>query len=554
MAVKPVIMSIDDDPQVLRAVERDLRREYGKDYRIMAIDSGQQALETLKELKLRNQPVALFLVDQRMPGMTGVEFLQKAIDIFPDTKRVLLTAYADKEAAISAINSVHLDYYLMKPWDPPEENLYPVVADMLEYWGQSYRAPFEGVRLIGHRWSPQAHEIKDFLSRNLIPYQFMDVESSEEVKKLVETTQLDISVLPLVLFPDGTKLANPSLVELAPKVGLRTRATQPFYDLVIVGGGPAGLAAAVYGASEGLHTVLIEKEAPGGQAGTSSRIENYLGFPVGLSGADLARRAVAQAQRFGVEIITPGDVCGLRVEDPYRYIQMYDGSEVSCHALVISTGVSYRKFDAPGIEILTGAGVYYGAAMTEAMSTQGQEIFLIGGANSAGQAAMYFSRYANTVNILVRGDSLEKGMSQYLVDQIHSTPNIRVWLNTSCVEARGSGRLEYVVVKNSVTGDTQTLPAAALFIFIGAEPRTDWVANALERDKQGFILTGPDLVRGGQRPKGWNLDRDPFLLESSVPGVFCAGDVRHDSIKRIASAVGEGAMAVRFIHEHLANL
>lgn len=554
MAVKPVIMSIDDDPEVLRAVERDLRHEYGRLYRVISVDSGQAGLDLLKQLKLRNQPVALFLVDQRMPRMTGVEFLEKAIEIFPDAKRVLLTAYADKDAAIQAINSAKLNYYLMKPWDPPEENLYPVVTDMLDLWGESYRPPFEGTRVVGHRWSPLSHNIKDFLSRNLVPYQWLDVETSPDVKQLVESANLDISVLPLVLFPDGTQLVNPTLLELAEKVGLRTRAEQPFYDLAIVGGGPAGLAAAVYGASEGLRTVLIEREAPGGQAGTSSRIENYLGFPVGLSGADLTRRAVAQAQRFGVEILTPQDVTSVRIEDPYRYIKLSDGTEISCHAMVICTGVSYRKLNLPGVEPLTGAGVYYGAANTEAMDTKGLDVYMIGGANSAGQAAVYFARFARSVNMLVRGDSLEKGMSQYLVDQIHQTPNINVLLNTGVVEVAGKDRLETITYKNSATGETKTVEAAGLFIFIGAEPRTDWVSDILDRDAQGYILTGTDLLTNGKRPKNWSANRDPFLLESSVPGIFVAGDVRHESVKRIASAVGEGAMAVRFIHQHLANL
>lgn len=554
MATKPVIMTIDDDTEVLRAVERDLRREYGKLFRIIPVSSGAEGLETLKQLKLRTQPVALFLVDQRMPKMTGVEFLEQAMEIYPDAKRVLLTAYADKDAAIRAINSAHLNYYLMKPWDPPEENLYPVVQDMLDLWGESYRPPFEGIRLISHRWSSQAHDIKDFLSRNLVPYQWLDVESSQEVKDLVEKAELDISTLPVILLPDGTQLANPSLLQIAEKIGLRTRAQQPFYDLVIVGGGPAGLAAAVYGASEGLKTVLIEKEAPGGQAGTSSRIENYLGFPVGLSGADLTRRAVAQAERFGVEILTPQDVCGVRLQDPYRYVLMSDGNEVSCHAMVIATGVAYRKLNIPGVEPLTGAGVFYGAALTEAIGTRGLDVYLVGGANSAGQAAVYFARFAKSVNILVRGDSLEKGMSQYLVDQIHETPNINVFLNSSAIEVKGSGRLEQIVIKDSLTGETHTVDAGAMFIFIGAEPRTEWVADLCERDPNGFLLTGPDLLREGHRPKTWNLARDPFLLETSVPGIFVAGDVRHESTKRIASAVGEGAMAVRFIHEHLASL
>jgi len=552
--VKPVILTIDDDPEVLQAVARDLRRAYGDRFRVLRADSGSAALEVLKQLKLRDEPAALFLADQRMPRMSGVEFLEQALELFPKVKRALLTAYADTDAAIRAINTVQIDYYLMKPWDPPEERLYPVLDDLLDDWLSSFRPPFSGIRVIGNRWARQSHETKDFLARNQVPYQWLDIEE-EEAQKLVTYAGAEASkYLPLVLFPDGTRLEQPSNVQVAEKIGLRTQAERPFYDLVIVGGGPAGLAAAVYGASEGLDTVMIEREAPGGQAGSSSRIENYLGFPVGLSGGDLARRAVTQARRFGVEILTPQEVIGIRVEDPYRIVKLTDGSEISCHALLIATGVSWRPLKVPGIEELTGAGVYYGAAQTEAIACQGEEVYIIGGANSAGQAAMYFSKYARRVVMLVRGDSLEKGMSQYLVDQIAGMENITVRLNASVLEAKGETSLEAITILNSATGEQETVPATSLFIFIGATPHTNWLDGVVERDERGFIFTGLDLVREGKRPKGWTLERNPLLLEASVPGIFAAGDVRYGSVKRVASGVGEGAIAVQFIHQHLSKV
>ncbi len=551
---KPAIFTVDDDPEVLRAVERDLRQQYGKQYRVIRADSGASALETLKELKLRNDQVALFLVDQRMPHMSGVEFLEQAREFFPDAKRVLLTAYADTDAAIRAINSVRIDYYLMKPWDPPEERLYPVLTDLLDDWQAGYHPDFEGIRVLGHRWSPASHAIKDFLARNQVPYRWLDVEADSEAPRLLELAEVDPTQLPVVLFPDGSHLVQPLNAALAEKVGFKTRAEMPFYDLVIVGSGPAGLAAAVYGASEGLRTVLIEREAPGGQAGTSSRIENYLGFPVGLSGADLARRGVAQARRFGVEILNPLEVTGIRLDGSYRYVNLSDGREIACHALMISTGVSYRKMDVPGLEALNGAGVYYGAAMTEAISCRDNDVFIVGGANSAGQAAMYFAKFAHKVVMLVRGESLSKSMSQYLIDQIASTPNIEVRTFSSVVEVIGEGKLDAVTILNSQTGQQETSPATALFIFIGAMPRTDWLDGMVERDEQGFILAGPDLVRNGKRPKGWQPNRDPFLLEASVPGIFVAGDVRHGSVKRVASGVGEGSIAVQFIHRYLSEV
>jgi thioredoxin reductase (NADPH) len=552
---KPVLFAIDDDPEVLRAVDRDLRREYGEHYRVMRANSGPSALEAVEALKTRNTPVALFLVDQRMPHMTGVEFLEKAIPVFPTAKRALLTAYADTDAAIRAINTARVDYYLLKPWDPPEQCLYPVINDLLADWQASFRPPFEGVRVLGHRWSPDAFQIRDFLARHQVPYHWMDVEIDPEAKALLGE---DGAVLPLVVLTDGTRLVNPSRAELAEKIGFRTQAEKPFYDLVIVGGGPSGLAAAVYGASEGLRTLMVEGDAPGGQAGTSSRIENYLGFPSGLSGADLTRRGVTQAQRFGVEILTPQEAKGLRLEDPYRIVTLGDGREVSCHALLIATGVSYRKLDVPGVERLTGAGVYYGAAMTEAMACRDEDVYIIGGANSAGQAAMYFSKYARRVILLVRGDSLNKGMSQYLIDQIGATANVDVWYRVNVAAARGEEHLESIDVHHSGTGDkTEEVtnhPARSLFILIGAQPRTHWLEGVIERDDRGFIPTGPALMRDGQRPKGWKLDRDPFLLETSVPGIFAAGDVRQGSVKRVASGVGEGSIAISFIHEYLSRL
>lgn len=551
---KPVIMTVDDDPEVLRAIARDLQKEYGDNFRVIRAESGATALEALEQVKLRNQTVALFLVDQRMPQMSGVEFLEQALELYPNTKRALLTAYADTDAAIRAINTTKIDYYLMKPWDPPEERLYPVLNDLLDDWQANFHPPFEGIRVIGNRWSPHSHDIKDFLARNQVPYEWLDIESSTEAQQLVEYANCDRLQLPLVLFPDGSNILQPTNIQVAEKIGLQTQAGNPFYDLIIVGGGPAGLAAAVYGASEGLDTVMIEREAPGGQAGTSSRIENYLGFPVGLSGSDLARRAVTQARRFGVEILTPQEVTGIRVEDPYRFVQLADGSEISCHALILALGVSWRRLNVPGLERLTGAGVYYGAAQTEAISCQGEDVYIIGGANSAGQAAMYFAKYARQVTMLVRGDSLTKSMSQYLIEQIESTPNIRVQVHSSVVEAKGENSLEAIVIAEAITGETQTVSATSLFIFIGATPRTEWLDNVIERDDRGFILTGQELKHGDRRPKGWKLERDPFLLETNVPGIFAVGDVRHNSVKRVASGVGEGSICVQFIHQYLSKV
>ena len=553
---KPILLSVDDDSDVLRAIERDLRSQYGAEYRVIGSDSPEGALDLLKQLKVRNDSVALLLADQRMPRMDGVEFLQQAMEIFPGAKRALLTAYADTNAAISAINHASINHFFLKPWDPPTEHLYPQLDDLLDDWQASFRPTFQGIRLLGTRWSPRSYELRDFLARNHVPYQWIDVEASAndpETKRLMDALGPEAANLPVVLFPDGTKLLEGIPADVAQKVGLRTRAQTSFYDLAIVGGGPAGLAAAVYGASEGLHTVMIEREAPGGQAGMSSRIENYLGFPTGLSGADLARRAVVQAQRFGVEILSQEAVAA-RAEGPYRIIKLADGNEISCHVLMIATGVQWRRLAAPGIDRLQGAGIYYGGGATEALSCKGEIVYVVGGANSAGQAAMNFARYAERVIILVRGESLSSTMSQYLIDQIKEMPNIQLWTHAAVAEAHGETHLEEISVLCTDTNKIERVPGSAMFIFIGALPRTDWLTGLVERDERGFLLTGPDLIRDGQRPKGWALDRDPFLLETNFPGIFAVGDVRHGSIKRVASGVGEGSVAVQFIHQYLSKV
>jgi thioredoxin reductase (NADPH) len=551
---KPVIWTVDDDPDVLRAVERDLRRKYGDRYRVISADSGASALEATRQLKLRNEPVALFLVDQRMPRMSGVEFLEKAIELYPDAKRALLTAYADTDAAIRAINSVHIDHYLMKPWDPPEERLYGVVDDMLDDWQAGYRPVFEGVRVIGNQWSPHSSDVRDFLGRNFVPHQWLNIETDDTAKQLLGTTGANPTSLPIVVFPDGSFLSNPPTVEIARKLGLKTKAEFPFYDLVVVGAGPAGLAAAVYGAADGLHTLLIEREAPGGQAGRSSRIENYLGFPTGLSGNDLARRAVAQARRFGAEILAPQEVTGVRIEGPTRVLKLADGSEIGTKALLIATGIAFRKLDVPGLDRLSGAGVYYYAPMSDAFSYRDGDVYIVGGANSAGQAAMYFSKFARKVTMLVRGKSLSDSMSQYLENQITATKNIEVKLNSSVVAVEGGDRCETISVRNNKTQATENVSANALLIYAGAVPRTDWLAGVVERDAQGYLISGQHLVLEGKRPAGWTADREPFYLETSVPGIFVAGDVRHRSAKGVTSGVGEGAMAVKLVHQYLGLL
>ena len=550
LMARPILLAVDDDVSVLEAVVQDLRRQYGATYRVMRAASGPAALDTLTQLQSRDEPVALLISDQRMPGMTGVEMLERARAIYPDARRVLLTAYADTEAAIRAINSARIHYYLNKPWDPPEEKLYPVVTDLLEDWQAGFRPPFEGLRVLGHRWSLNDHRLRDFLSRNHVPYRWIDVAAGPEALKLLEDRQLDPQKLPVVIFADGTSLVDPDLETLAVRVGLRVQAAQDFYDIVVVGAGPAGLAAAVYGASEGLRTLVIEPEAPGGQAGSSSRIENYLGFPSGVTGADLGRRAFAQASRFGAEFVTQR-ATGMRIDGQYRFIQLADGREVSSHCVLLSPGVQYRKLAIPGADRLTGRGIYYGAALVEALACQGEEVFIVGGANSAGQAALYFAKYATKVTMLVRGEGLSATMSKYLIDEIVRTSNIVVEARTQVLEAIGDEHLTALRLRGA-SAEVE-VPASSLFVFIGAAPVTTWLPTCIMRDEKGFILAGPDLRHDGKLPEGWNEKRDPFLLESSVPGVFVAGDVRSGSIKRVASAVGEGSIAVQFVHQYLAG-
>jgi len=573
---KPIILTLDDDPHVLRAVERDLRAKYAAEYRIARADSGAAALELLGEWKRRGRVPALFLVDQRMPEMTGLEFLAQASVLFPDARRVLLTAYADTDAAIAAINEVQLDHYLLKPWDPPEEKLYPLISELLDDWQLAHPPVFDGIRVVGHPWTPDSYRVKDFLARNNVPYVWLDVVSNGEARELLALVEDREPALPMLFFTDGTTLANPSNRTIADRIGIQTIADQPLYDLIVVGAGPAGLAAAVYGASEGLKTLVVEEEAPGGQAGMSSRIENYLGFPAGISGGELARRAVAQARRFGVEILTTRQAKGLNADGPTRVVTLEDGTTLNGRAVLIATGVSYRELEAKGVADLTGAGVYYGAAMGEGESVRDQDVYIVGGANSAGQAAMYFARFAATVTMLVRGSSLAASMSQYLIDQIGSTANIRVWTHSEVREAVGTDRLTHLVVMRDGGERSETVEAAALFVFIGAQPRTDWLGGVIARDAHGFVLSGTDATVASaanqdtpapnrasgavRRPSVRTMRRSsvsmrapriPGLLETSVPGVFVAGDVRAGSVKRVASAVGEGSMAVMYVHRYL---
>ena len=548
---RPAIVVVDDDPPVLRAIERDLRARYGNEFRVVAAPGGEEALELVRQLTVRGSAIGLLVVDQRMPRMTGIEFLVASLELQPDAKRVLLTAYADTEVAIRAINEVRLDQYILKPWDPPEEKLFPVLDDLLADWTATFRPAFEGLRLLAGRWAPRGSEIRDFLTRNGIPYAWRDPEADDEGRRLAATQpEPPDPAIPLVLLPDGTALRDPSPREIGERVGLTTHAQLPFYDLAIIGGGPAGLAAAVYGASEGLKTVLVEREAPGGQAGTTSRIENYLGFPAGLSGGDLARRALTQARRLGAEILTPTDVRGLRREDPYRIVSLEEG-ELSCQALVIATGVSYRTLDLDDAARLAGAGIYYGAASSEAVLYRDAEVGVVGGGNSAGQAVVYLSRFARTVHLIVRGGSLSS-MSQYLIDQIEALPNVEVRTGSAVTAVHGEQHLEGATLSGPSGEEAREI--TALFVFIGQQPRTDWLADAVLRDEPGFIRTGPATLTDGRPPAGWGLAREPFLLETSMPGVFAAGDVRHRSVKRIASAVGDGAMAVQFVHQYLAGL
>lgn len=549
---KPTILAVDDDPQVLNAVYSDLRRRYADRYRVVRADGGVSALEALQEIQKRGDSVALILSDQRMPDMNGVEMLEQAKLLFPDARRVLLTAYADTESAIKAINDVRLDYYLLKPWDPPEEKMYPTLDDLLGEWQVGYRPKFEGIQVVGHRWSPDSHALKDFLGSNQIPFQWLDLEADPEASRLVKDSPN--AVLPIVILPDGERLENPEAGVLAEKIGLKTHATLRFYDLIIIGGGPAGLAAAVYGSSEGLRTVMIERSAPGGQAGSSSLIENYLGFPGGVSGAELARRGVTQANKFGVEILAPVEVCGISVNGPYRNVTLVDGTEISGHVVLLATGVKWRQLDAPGLVPLQGRGVYYGATIQEARLFKDEIVYIVGGANSAGQAAMHFSSFAKEVKMVIRAESLGAGMSDYLMERIDKAPNIEVIPFTKIAEAHGEEKLEALTLENVESGEKRRVDASGLFIFIGAEPGTEFVSTLVKRDEKGFILSGVDLMGNGKAPDGWPLERDPMALETSVPGIFVAGDVRHGSMKRVASGVGEGSTAISLVHQYLRNV
>jgi len=549
---KPTILAVDDDPQVLAAVRADLRARYAGDYRIVAEGSGATALATVEQLVMRGDEVALFLVDQRMPQMSGTEFLVQARQHFPDARKVLLTAYADTEAAIQSINEVGLDHYLMKPWSPPEDSLYPVIDDLLADWAATRPAPFDGIRVLGTRWSAASHDVKDFLARNQIPYRFVDIERDSDGPRLLEMMPDDDRVLPVVLFPDGTAVSQPTSRDLAERVGLQVQASAPFYDLTVIGAGPAGLSAALYGASEGLRVAVVERQATGGQAGSSSRIENYLGFPNGISGLDLARRATAQARRFGAEILTAVDVVGLEVDGPKRTLKLSDGSTIGSRAVVIASGMTVRKLDVPGYERLNGLGVYYGATLSEAAAYKDERVFVIGGANSAGQAAVLFSRYAQSVTMLVRGPTLDDKMSRYLIDQIAGIDNIEVLVNAEVHEVRGDTSLQRVVIEHRDTGELEEREGTGLFIFVGAVPHTDFVAEVVQRTPQGFIVTGPDLLVDGKHPVGWPLERDPYPFESSVPGVFAAGDVRDGATRRVASAVGQGSICISLVHQYLA--
>ncbi len=548
---KPVIFSIDDDPSVLNSVERDLRGKYGADYRIIPINSGNAALEYLKKMKQRNETVALFLVDQRMPQMSGTEFLAEAIKTYPQAKRVLLTAYADTQAAIDSINAVGLDYYLMKPWHPPEEKLYPILDELLEDWKIHVRLPYDGIRVAGTLWSLASHEVKDFLTRHQTPYQWLDIEADANAKALVESVSPEIK-LPVIFFPDGNVLIEPDLKTLAGKIGLQTQAALPFYDLVVIGSGPAGLAAAVYAGSEGLKCLVVEKSAPGGQAGSSPKIENYLGFPSGISGDDLTRRAVSQAKRFGVEILSAQEATQVGVKEAYRIVKLKDGSEISCHAVLVATGASFHTLKMPGADKLTGAGIYYGAAYTEAMNYKDQQVFVVGGANSAAQGALYLSRFASKVTVLIRGH--EPTASKYLVDAMNANEKIEICLNTDLLEVKGTNALEQIVIKNTKTDETQTLAAAALFVFIGVQPQSKIVSDLVMCSGKGYIFTGADVMTDNKPPQGRTLNRVPFLLETSTPGIFAAGDVRYGTNHRVASAVGEGAIAYALIKEYLKML
>jgi len=549
---KPTILAVDDDAAVAAAVVRDLRARYGADYRVLRATSGPEALEVMADLLLKDRPVAAVVSDQRMPGMTGISVLQQVRELSPETKLLLLTAYADTEVAIQAINDIALDYYLMKPWDPPEERLYPVLDELLEDWLREHPDRESEVRVVGHRWSERTHEVKSFLTHNHVPYRWLEVDQGEEAQRLLDLVGAGPADLPVVALPDAGHLRSPTIVELADALGLPTRARRPLYDLCIVGAGPAGLAAAVYAASEGLQTVVVERDAPGGQAGQSASIENYLGFPKGLSGADLTHRAVAQASRFGAEMVLARDVVGFETRGPVRAVLLDGSVDIEARAIVVASGVSYRRIEAPGVDELVGRGIYYGATAAEAAQTAGEDVYLVGTANSAGQAALNFARHARRVVMLVRGTTLEASMSTYLVDRVLASPGIEVRYCTEVVAAAGDGHLETLTLAERGSGREELVPASWLFVYIGGAPRTDWLGGAVARDGRGFVLTGPDLPPGHEI--GWPLDRSPFALETSVPGVFAAGDVRLDSMKRVASAVGEGAMAVHLVHRYLATV
>jgi thioredoxin reductase (NADPH) len=546
---KPILLAVDDDAQVLNAIERDLRQEFRRDYRVLRASSGEEALSTIQELQQREEPLALVLADQRMPGLQGVELLEQTRQLFPDAKRVLLTAYADTEAAIRAINHARLDYYLIKPWDPPQELLYPTLHDLLNAWQIAYRPRFQGLRLIGFQWSPLSHELKDFLAGYMVAFQWLDYETNGEAQALLQRTGFTPADLPVVVFEDNTALSNPERSVVAERLGLSQKASQELYDVVVIGAGPAGLAAAVYGASEGLRTLVVERMAPGGQAGTSSRIENYLGFPTGLSGSELAHRAWSQAIRLGAELLAPQEVTGLRIQDGYKILTLGNNTEVKTRAVVLTTGVSYRTLEVPGIHQLTGAGVYYGAARTEARSCDEQDVYIVGGGNSAGQAAMYLATYARRVFIVIRGSSLAASMSAYLIEQIGQTPNIELLTHTQVAEVRGDDHLQEVVLNRN--GQLEERSARALFIFIGAKPSTEWICDTVVCDGKGFLLTGRDLVTDPRYAESWKHTREPYLLETCVPGVFAAGDSRAGAMARVASAVGEGSMAIKFVHQYL---
>jgi thioredoxin reductase (NADPH) len=553
MAGKPVILTVDDDPEVLQSIARDVRHGFGEHFRVIRAESGDRALDVLRKLRLADEPVALLLVDQRMPGLSGIELLIEVKTLYPDAKRALLTAYADTDAAIAAINEVRLDYYLVKPWDPPEQRLYPMLDDMLDDWAAANPPTFSGIRLIGDRWSQEAHAARDFLARNQVPYKWLDLDTDPDAAGMLGLAGLTPDDAPVLIFPDGQVLANPTTEAIAEKAGIRGHAEVPLYDLIVIGAGPAGLAAAVYGASEGLRTLIIERAAAGGQAGQSTRIENYLGFPAGLSGAELSRRAVTQARRFGAEFLLTHEVTSIENHAGVIGITLRDGSELRAHSVIVATGVDYRRLDVPGAEELTGRGIYYGAAISETSAVRGEDIFIVGAANSAGQAALHFATVANSVTMLVRGGSLSASMSHYLAERIEATPNIRLRFHTAIDEVRGSDHLEELVLRDTDSGEKETVAASAMFVFIGAAPRTSWLDGAIARDDKGFILAGPDILANGAA-KTWPLERDPYLMETNIPGVFAAGDVRLGSAKRVATAVGEGATAVMSIWQYRSKL